>query len=362
MNTSQKSHGRRGLAPLELVLALPILLFVMALIVCYGTISAWKVREHSVARLAAWETRWRSSTENIRRSVAQSWSNSTIPASPLRNKSPPFPDIRVRPSFLTWRRWQRTYSTIVRQLPIRCGKERRMRHVKLIASVLAAMSLSFVLADTTSSAAESAASRDKKEGRLMESTTTMPELTREYLLANGFKPLAASPDSFIAEKVRLGDVASILGFKITSLRPTVSQPDHSDVRTGSVQSRRFVVRSEVRDTQGKIVRGSLNEANSLCTVTISLKKVATAKPPLPTDSSPGVRVKSVTVPKRRTEPLQIVFELSADGKSPLAVTEAQVSVRSVRWRNVCLRVATLQRTRRTFFECSQGSHRPSASP
>ena len=50
--------GRRGLAPLELVLALPILLFVMALIVCYGTISAWKVREHSVARLAAWETRW----------------------------------------------------------------------------------------------------------------------------------------------------------------------------------------------------------------------------------------------------------------------------------------------------------------
>ena len=58
MNPVQKSHGRRGLAPLELVLALPILLFVMALIVCYGTISAWKVREHSVARLAAWETRW----------------------------------------------------------------------------------------------------------------------------------------------------------------------------------------------------------------------------------------------------------------------------------------------------------------
>ena len=49
---------RRGLAPLELTLALPILLFVMALIINYGTISAWKVREHSVARLAVWETRW----------------------------------------------------------------------------------------------------------------------------------------------------------------------------------------------------------------------------------------------------------------------------------------------------------------
>ena len=43
---------------LELVLALPILLFIMALIIDYGTVAAWKVREHSVARLAVWETRW----------------------------------------------------------------------------------------------------------------------------------------------------------------------------------------------------------------------------------------------------------------------------------------------------------------
>lgn len=49
---------KRGLAMLELVLALPILLFVMALIVDYGAIAAWKVREHSIARLAVWETRW----------------------------------------------------------------------------------------------------------------------------------------------------------------------------------------------------------------------------------------------------------------------------------------------------------------
>ena len=43
---------------LELVLALPILLFIMALIINYGTVAAWKVRENSVARLAVWETRW----------------------------------------------------------------------------------------------------------------------------------------------------------------------------------------------------------------------------------------------------------------------------------------------------------------
>ncbi len=49
---------RRGLAMLELTLALPVLLFIMALIIDYGTIAAWKVRENSVARLAVWETRW----------------------------------------------------------------------------------------------------------------------------------------------------------------------------------------------------------------------------------------------------------------------------------------------------------------
>ena len=57
MNTNLHSP-RRGLAMLELVLALPILLFIMALIIDYGNCAAWKVRAESVARLQVWETRW----------------------------------------------------------------------------------------------------------------------------------------------------------------------------------------------------------------------------------------------------------------------------------------------------------------
>jgi hypothetical protein len=49
---------RDGLAMLELALTLPILLFVMALMINYGTMCVWKVREHSISRLAVWETRW----------------------------------------------------------------------------------------------------------------------------------------------------------------------------------------------------------------------------------------------------------------------------------------------------------------
>lgn len=55
---SDRRDPRRGLAMLELVLALPMLLFVLALIINFGTVAAWKVREHSVTRLAVWETRW----------------------------------------------------------------------------------------------------------------------------------------------------------------------------------------------------------------------------------------------------------------------------------------------------------------
>ncbi len=48
---------RRGLAPLELVLCLPILLFIMALMVNFATIASWKIRSQSVARHALWGSR-----------------------------------------------------------------------------------------------------------------------------------------------------------------------------------------------------------------------------------------------------------------------------------------------------------------
>ncbi|MBI1900251.1 MAG: pilus assembly protein [Planctomycetia bacterium] len=48
---------RRGLAPMELVLWLPILLMVMALMVVIGNGAVWKLRTAAVARDAVWSTR-----------------------------------------------------------------------------------------------------------------------------------------------------------------------------------------------------------------------------------------------------------------------------------------------------------------
>ena len=58
-DTRRRPPGRRrGLAPLELVLALPILMMLTALMVGLGARWCWKIRGYSMARHAAWSSRY----------------------------------------------------------------------------------------------------------------------------------------------------------------------------------------------------------------------------------------------------------------------------------------------------------------
>src|SRR5262245_33226945 len=61
MNRSHKGSSRpsrrRGLTPLEMVLAIPILLFVVGLTVIFGVVTCWKVRGQLACRDAVWSTR-----------------------------------------------------------------------------------------------------------------------------------------------------------------------------------------------------------------------------------------------------------------------------------------------------------------
>lgn len=50
-------NSRRGLAPLELVIAVPLFLFIMALMINFATVSAWRVRGLAVARQTVWAQR-----------------------------------------------------------------------------------------------------------------------------------------------------------------------------------------------------------------------------------------------------------------------------------------------------------------
>lgn len=56
--SSSRRQSRAGLAPLELTLSLPIMLFVMGLIVIIGTTASWKARTVTNARHAVWRSLW----------------------------------------------------------------------------------------------------------------------------------------------------------------------------------------------------------------------------------------------------------------------------------------------------------------
>ena len=67
-----RTEFRRGLSTLEMVLCLPILLFVMALMINFGTVASWKLRGLSAARHAVWGNRSLRTTGNTPR--PSSWS------------------------------------------------------------------------------------------------------------------------------------------------------------------------------------------------------------------------------------------------------------------------------------------------
>ncbi|MGO8750115.1 MAG: hypothetical protein ACLQNE_29570 [Thermoguttaceae bacterium] len=55
--SDRSQRSRRGLSALEMVLSLPMLLFVMALMINYGTVASWKVRGDVTSRYAVWASR-----------------------------------------------------------------------------------------------------------------------------------------------------------------------------------------------------------------------------------------------------------------------------------------------------------------
>ena len=160
----------------------------------------------------------------------------------------------------------------------------------------------------------------------MENTPSASKVTQEYLLAHGFKQSATDSDIFSLEKVRLGHIARKLGFLLADLRPIPNQPRYSDQRTIAVRNLIFVVESEVRDKDGNVIQRSLDSPDAICTVSVSLDQVPVQEY-RKTDSAPRLRIKSVTMPKDRLKPLMISFELAADGKTPIAVSQKRFCVR-----------------------------------
>jgi hypothetical protein len=120
----------------------------------------------------------------------------------------------------------------------------------------------------------------EKKDSSMKNNSNGINVTREYLLAHGFKESEDrdTPDVYELGKVRLGDVARDLGFAVTSLKPVPGQCAYEDVRTVVAGDMHVRVENKLdKDTEeakeGKWVFGGyhpLDNPDSTCKATVIL--------------------------------------------------------------------------------------------
>lgn len=102
-----------------------------------------------------------------------------------------------------------------------------------------------------------------------DNTQPLPRAAMIDLLTRaGLRPLPGEANTYAASGVRLGEIAQKLGFDPRQMRPTVNQPSGSDVRTALVRGRYMIVESQMRDAQGQVIRGSLDNPDALCSVRV----------------------------------------------------------------------------------------------
>ncbi len=150
-------------------------------------------------------------------------------------------------------------------------------------------------------------------------------ITREMLLANGFKDTKNDTATFEARHVRLASIASALGFDRAELHPTVNQAPGSDIRAGEFKGVWVVVESEVNDVNDG--HAALDQRDPLCTVSVVLNPY-----PVPTyketESTPSLRITSAAAASEGNRKiLRITFELRAVGKTPIAISQSQLAIR-----------------------------------
>jgi hypothetical protein len=104
-------------------------------------------------------------------------------------------------------------------------------------------------------------------------TVDTGKVTPEFLRSHGFRQSDPNRSIFTLPHVRLADISRTLRFPLSALRHTPSQPVDSDVRIVKIRDLYFVVESEVRDKDGRVISGSLDDPNAICTVSVSLNQV-----------------------------------------------------------------------------------------
>jgi hypothetical protein len=166
---------------------------------------------------------------------------------------------------------------------------------------------------------------DKKGDEMIRFPPFAPKVTREYLLAHGFKELQKYPDVFKQEHIRVKEVSRTLGFHLASLHPTVNEYRANNRMTANLSGGVLVsLLSEVPNSVN-FQDGMINKPDTLCTATVFLNPPREKRFRAP-GGTPRLKIKSVSLPENPRDPLKIEFELSSEGKGPAALSKDQFVV------------------------------------
>ena len=159
-----------------------------------------------------------------------------------------------------------------------------------------------------------------------------PKLTREYLLAHGFKQSPEDPDLFTREHALWRDVSRDLALPLASLAPVTN--GRSTMRTADFPGVHIFIETEFLLIQRNGVRYRVDyryeDPDATCMVRVRINvSVLPPRQYLKTDSTPRLVIKSVAVPEDRSKPLQVELEVTAIGKKPVAISRYDFNVHLV---------------------------------
>jgi hypothetical protein len=153
---------------------------------------------------------------------------------------------------------------------------------------------------------------------------------RQLVLSCGFTRVGTRPfcDEYELKGVHLAAAARDLGFPLAAMRHVEGEAAWGgpETRIVPLEGFFFVIDSEAeRAFDSSSSQRPLDDPNAICTVSVAFDQVRN-EPRLKTESSPRIRITSVAVPADPAKPLQVTYELIADGKTPLGVEGMDVFV------------------------------------
>jgi hypothetical protein len=166
----------------------------------------------------------------------------------------------------------------------------------------------------------------EKKNKPVQDDSSLPIAARNYLLAHGFKQ-STGPDIYEMEHVRLSDAARYLGFPISELRHNYQQEVcDSDMRNVRVETYIIVAGEFPERPENQVINSykPLDNPDSFCKAKVFLNGIR--KYYEPTDSFPKLNIKSITPTKDPSKPMQITFEISADGTMPVVIPQDNLRI------------------------------------